>query len=126
MKFVQATLITAYLTLATAGAQAQSSATIVCGGVGIDESTRMLGEQRNHSLTWLMTEKNGDYIFGVQTRVLGADGVERTANQDCGPIAQVDVTQPGRYRVTATYNGVTKEQTLNLAPASGQRVHMQW
>ena len=126
MKFVQATLITTCLALAAGGAQAQSSAEIVCGGVGIDESTRMLGEQRNHSLTWLMTEKNGDYIFGVQTRVLGADGVERTANQDCGPIAHVDVTQPGRYRVVATYNGVTKEQTVNLAPASGQRVHMQW
>ena len=63
---------------------------------------------------------------GVQTRVLGADGVERTANQDCGPIAHVDVTQPGRYQVVATYNGVSKEQTVNLAPASGQRVHMQW
>lgn len=98
---------------------------LVCGGIGEDESSRMLAEARRHALTIIFAANDGAYLTNIQTEVTGPHGT--TANEStCGPIGQVDVTKAGNYKIKATYAGKTQEKSLGLKPAGGGRLVLRW
>lgn len=107
------------LALVASSSQA-SAASLTCGGFGSDESSRMLAAQAEHSATLIFSARAGNYVSGVQTRVLDAQGNE-VAAASCGPIGHLDVDARGRYRVEAEYQGERLEQSLELSPRSGGR-----
>lgn len=113
--------------LLTASAHAQSPAlTLVCGGIGFEQSQPMRAAQGAHALTILFATQSGGYVAGAKTLVTDPLSDVSAVHDACGPIGQVDVTQPGRYRVTATLDGVVREQWVDLEPRGGARIVLRW
>jgi hypothetical protein len=113
--------------LVAASAHAQSPAvSLVCGGVGFEESHPMRAAQGAHALTILFATQSGSYVAGVRTLVADPLGDVSAGHDACGPVGQVDITQPGRYRVTATLDGVLREQWVDLTPRGGTRIVLRW
>lgn len=110
---------------ALAQAAADSPVTLHCGGIGSDESSAMLAESKQQSLTLLYVSSDGHYMSDVQTRIESVKG-EHAAEQSCGPIGQVNVAAPGRYKVLARFGTQKQEMTLNLKPKGGQRLVLRW
>ena len=108
---------------ATASAQ---TIQLECGGVGLDDSERRLAEQSNHALTIIMATSSGSYVSGVQLTVDEPLADNSAENSMCGPVGQVDITESGRYRVSASYGGETREQWVELTPNGGERLVMTW
>lgn len=99
--------------------------TLACGGIGADESSRMLALEKAHALLILFARADGAYLAGIPVRIddpLKGLGVERT----CGPIGLVDVPVSGRYRVVAQFEGRTLEQWVELKPQGGSRLVLRW
>lgn len=125
-----ASLLAAALALAgplAAQPPATESATLRldCGGIGLDESQRMRAEAGLHALLILFATTDGSYLADVAVRIDDPLRDRRVASA-CGPIGLVDVPEPGRYRITATYGGVTQEQWLELKPGGGARISLRW
>lgn len=99
--------------------------TLACGGIGQDESAAMRAMEKAHALMILFTERGGSYVTDVATRVDDPLG-DLSVARDCGPIGLLDVPVAGRYRITATYAGVTREQWVELTPMGGARLVLSW
>lgn len=108
-----------------ASAAAAEALRLNCGGIGLDESEAMRAEVGKHALTILFATPEGSYLSGVRTRV-DNPLQDQSTEAECGPVGQVDVSEPGRYRVTATFAGQTRSQWFNLKPGGGARVVMNW
>ena len=96
-----------------------------CGGIGLEESERMRAEGGMHALTLFFSTTEGGWVTDVETRVdepLSGLRVEAS----CGPIGQVDVPAPGRYRISASYAGERQEHWVDLAPQGGARLSLRW
>lgn len=96
-----------------------------CGGIGLEESEVMRAEVGKHALTILFTTPEGRYLSDVRTRVEDPLNA-RQAEAACGPIGQVDIAEPGRYRVVATYGGRTETKWFDLKPTGGARTVLRW
>lgn len=136
MKRAQRLCVLATALSAAGGASAQtvqlpplpppgSVITLACGGIGQDESEAMRAMEKAHALMILFTEQGGSYVTGVATRIDDLLG-DRSRAGDCGPIGLLDVPVAGRYRITATYSGVTREQWVDLTPMGGARLVLSW
>lgn len=99
---------------------------LVCGGIGIEESLPMRQAQQAHALTVLFANAEGDYVTDVRTRVDSAQSGAVAENERCGPVAQIDVAQAGRYRIRAQLDGITLEESLELKPRGGARIVLRW
>ena len=96
-----------------------------CGGIGLEESERMRAEVGMHALTVFFSTTAGGWVTDVETRVdepLSGLRVEAS----CGPISQVDVPAPGRYRISASYAGQRQEHWVDLVPQGGARLSLRW
>ena len=96
-----------------------------CGGIGLEESERMRAEVGMHALTLFFSTTEGGWVTDVETRVdepLSGQRVEAS----CGPIGQVDVPTPGRYRISASYAGERQEHWVDLVPQGGARLSLRW
>lgn len=99
--------------------------TLACGGIGKDDSERMLALQPAHALTLIFAAADGSYLTAVPTQIdapLHGLSVARA----CGPIGQVDVPVAGQYRIRATHEGRSIERWLELAPGGGARQVLRW
>lgn len=99
---------------------------LVCGGIGIEESLPMRQAQQAHALTVLFANAEGDYVTDVRTHVASTQSAAFAEHERCGPVAQVDVAQAGRYRIRAQLDGITLEETLELTPRGGARIVLRW
>ena len=96
-----------------------------CGGIGLEESERMRAEVGMHALTVFFSTTEGGWITDVETQVdEPLSGLRAEAS--CGPIGQVDVPTPGRYRISASYAGERQEHWVDLAPQGGARLSLRW
>lgn len=96
-----------------------------CGGIGLEESQRMRAEVAMHALTLFFSTTGGSFVTDVSTRV-DDPLADRRVEASCGPIGQLDVPEPGRYRITATYAGATQEHWVALTPRGGARLALRW
>jgi hypothetical protein len=89
-----------------------------CGGVGSDERRALDAMRSEASLELLMIAgTRGEYLAGVQVAIAPASGrVPETTLVADGPTCLVQAA-PGRYRIEATYHGVTRNATAS-APAT--------
>lgn len=102
------------------------SVTLHCGGVGIDESAPMRAAQSAHALTILFATRSGSYVAGVSTRVEDPLADVSARQEACGPVALVDVTTAGRYRVVGRLGEEVREEWVDLKPAGGSRIVLRW
>jgi hypothetical protein len=98
---------------------------LACGGIGLDESLRMRVEGGLHALLILFVSVDGSYLADVATRIDDPLG-DRRVEASCGPIGRIDVPVAGRYRITATYGGITQERWMDLKPGGGARMQLRW
>lgn len=98
---------------------------LVCGGIGVDESTRLRADTGEHALTILFTTTDGAYLAGVQTRVDDPLN-DLTAASECGPVGHVDIQKAGRYRVSTEFGGKKNTEWFDLKPGGGARTTMRW
>lgn len=99
--------------------------TLACGGIGKDESARMLALQPAHALTLIFAANDGSYLAGVDIRIEAPlEGLSTL--RSCGPIGLVDVPARGQYRITASHEGRVLEQWVDLTPAGGARLVLRW
>ena len=96
-----------------------------CGGIGLEESERMRAEVGMHALTLFFSTTEGGWVTDVETRVVEPLSGLRVA-ASCGPIGQVDVPAPGRYRISASYAGQRQEHWVDLVPQGGARLSLRW
>ena len=120
------TLITvAAPALAQPAQDASLALRLECGGIGLEESQRMRAEVAMHALTLFFSTTEGSFVTDVATRV-DDPLADRRVESSCGPIGQLDVPAPGRYRITATYAGATQEHWIELTPGGGARLSLRW
>ena len=90
-----------------------------CGGIGADERRAMTQDVPDANLRLEMfIAPGGDYVADVDLRVQplggGANGFSMVAG---GPICALRLA-PGRYRIEATYAGVTRSATATVPAAA--------
>jgi len=92
-----------------------------CGGVGSDERRALEAMRSEASLELLMVAgTRGEYIAGVQVAIAPVSGrVPETTLMADGPTCLVQAAA-GRYRIEATYHGVTRSTVANVAASSGK------
>lgn len=100
--------------------------TLVCGGIGLEESQPMRAAQAGHALTVLFATRSGSYVAGVKARVDDPLADIAVSADACGPVAHVDVAVPGRYRVSGVLDGIAVEQWVELKPQGGARIVLRW
>jgi hypothetical protein len=111
---------------AQAPAQA-AGATYRCGGIGTDESQQMKAEAANHDMMLTFASSTGAYLADVKVDISNAKGESVAAGNCKGPIMLVDVPEAGEYRITAQYNGVTKQQSMHVGrPGKGAGSTFVW
>ena len=98
---------------------------LVCGGIGVEESTQLRADTGKHALTILFTTTDSAYLAGVQTRVDDPLN-DLSAASECGPVGHVDVQKAGRYRVSTEFGGEKRSEWFDLKPGGGAHTTMRW
>ena len=98
---------------------------MVCGGVGSDDRLALASEMPGANLSLEMfIAKGGEYVADVDVKVmpLGLREPAISARTD-GPICYLRVA-PGRYRIEATFGGVTRSATATVTASATKPVHV--
>jgi hypothetical protein len=115
------------LALAQAGvlAFAQGAPTHLCGGITQDEAQVLKAQARDHALMLTFAESNGAYLADVDVQIRDSRGAVALSTRCAGPIMLVDLPA-GRWRVSATVNGQSREQTVTTARGRTARATFVW
>lgn len=119
-------LLLAGLVAATPAMAQTPAIVLVCGGIGLEESLQMRHTQAAHALTVLFATEQGGYVAGVNTRVEAASSGAVAVNEQCGPVAQIDVESAGTYRIRAELDGVPRKAEIDLVPEGGRSLVLRW
>jgi len=92
----------------------QGDVSFVSGGVGRDESTALRQARSQWPLALLFSGPGSAYVADVKVQIANAGGATVLDTMSHGPHMLVRLP-PGRYTVNATYSGVTRRQTVNVA-----------
>ncbi len=109
-----------------AAAQATASAVShLCGGVSQDEAQAMKSQAREHALMLIFAERSGAYLADVDVQISDSRGGVALSTRCEGPIMLVDLPA-GRWRVSATVNGQSRQQTVSTARGRTVRATFVW
>jgi hypothetical protein len=105
--------------------QQQGSVSFITGGVGDDESDQMKQISKNYPLQLLLVAKGArnPYLSYVDVKIQDKSG-KTVLETNGGPFLLAKLP-PGSYTVTATAEGGTKKQTVQVGKTP-QRVLMVW
>jgi hypothetical protein len=98
------------------------------GGIGEDEAQAMLQKSSEYPLMLTFAEYlNGKHAYtaDVQVRIADQSGDPVLQTKSDGPLMLVDLPQ-GEYEITATYEGETKEQRVQVQPQESKNVVFEW
>jgi hypothetical protein len=109
----------ASLAIATASTLNAQAAAVVCGGVGNDERREFAAAAQGASLAMQFSlAGRGNFVADVDVTITPPTGAAITLKTD-GPICYAELP-PGRYKVDARYNGVSRSASANV-PAKGAK-----
>ena len=95
----------------------------VCGGVAQDEQQALNSEARDYNLSLLFTQgARGEYLADVDVK-LTRHGKEVASFRADGPRCLIKAP-PASYNVIATYQGTTKQATVQTG--STRNVQLRW
>ena len=93
--------------------------TYLSGGIGEDESAAMKAEAKHYPLSLVFSAgKYGEYLARVPVTIKDYAGKMVLDTVSKGPILLVSLA-PGRYTVTATRDGKTLRQAVDIKKGSG-------
>src|SRR5882724_1175700 len=119
---MKATTLAAALAVTALPAIAQVP--IACGGVGSDERHAMEASAAQSNLALEMfIAQGGEYVADVDVTLRPASGSQALAVHTDGPICYLRVP-PGRYRVEATFHGITRGATATVPAATSRPVRV--
>lgn len=99
----------------------------LCGGVGLEESTRMKQEARNYAMMLTFAARDGSYLADVKVQVVDSRGHSVLDTTCDSPILLVDPGRAGRYRITAQTAGDTLTRTAAFTSGErGKSIVMVW
>jgi hypothetical protein len=96
----------------------------VTGGVGQDEANALRRISSGYTMRATFTTRSGEYLSGVDVQVSRSGTVVFAARTE-GPYLFAQIP-PGHYRVTATFDGVTRTRDLYVPEHSGVRFTLTW
>ncbi|MDR6207923.1 hypothetical protein [Paraburkholderia graminis] len=99
--------------------------TYVTGGVGEDEAAAMRAVASRYSMRARFTTSTGEFISDVSVRMFTPDGTLIFAAITDGPYLYAQVP-PGRYRLSATLDGVERSQSITIPTHGGINVSLTW
>lgn len=100
--------------------------TFVNGGVGKDEAAQMRRMASEWPLRMTFTERrDNEFVAGVALLVTDQRGAPVLLLQSAGPMTYV-MLPAGRYRIAATFKGVTESREVTLDGKQGWDVSFHW
>ena len=91
-----------------------------CGGVGSDARDELAAKAAGSNLSLeIFVAPGGEYLANVDVALIPAGRGEALRLWADGPICYISVA-PGRYRVEATFEGVTRS-AIATVPAAGSK-----
>ena len=108
--------------------QKQGDITYITGGVGEDESKAIRGDAKNWPLIIDFSQhlQNHDaWISQVYLRILDIKGNGIFEVTTDGPFLLVNLPS-GSYVLTATYEGITKTQKIQIVDGKAHRASLNW
>lgn len=94
------------------------------GGIGETELEQVNQAARDFPLKLILAERTGAYVADVKVAIVDGHGRTVLEVPSVGPILLVQLA-PGRYRVWASYEGLVREQRINLNRAH-KTVSLAW
>ena len=96
-----------------------------CAGVGSDSRRELAANAAGANLSLeLFVAPGGEYLANVEVALLPADARGQALRlRTEGPLCYLRVP-PGRYRIEATFEGVTRSATANVAASAGKPTHV--
>lgn len=86
---------------------------MISGGVGDDEEVDLSQVQNQYNLKLMFTEGNGMYLSDVQVHISDRNGQGIADTVTRGPILLLKLP-PGKYKVSAVSEGVSREQNVSV------------
>lgn len=97
----------------------------VSGGVGEEELRVINVIAGKFNLKLLMTTKEGDYLADVDVAISDRQGNKVIETVAEGPILLASLP-PGKYQVTASMNGETRQQRVDVRRSGQREVRLFW
>jgi hypothetical protein len=97
----------------------------VSGGIGEESREHLQSIAGLFNLKLLLAATSGAFIADVQIQIVGKDGKPLVQAVSEGPIFMAKLP-PGSYRVTATADGVAREQKVVLGSGQRSTLHFRW
>ena len=117
-------LLAAALCCASAQAASTNDASYACGGVGSDSRRELAANAAGANLSLeLFVAQGGEYLANVEVALIPAGNGEAVRLRAEGPLCYLRVP-PGRYRVEATFEGVTRSATATVPASASKPVHV--
>jgi len=94
----------------------------ISGGIGLDERQEMYGTRDQYNLRLSFAKVTGAYVSAVEVSVepLALRGTAIHC-PDAGPLLYLRLI-PGKYRISAAFEGKTQVLTLNVGTSGSERV----
>ncbi|MFA7292211.1 MAG: carboxypeptidase-like regulatory domain-containing protein [Rhodocyclaceae bacterium] len=97
----------------------------VSGGVGDESREHLQSIAASFNLKLLLAGTSGEFLANVQVQIFGKDGKPVVQAVSEGPIFMARLP-PGSYRITATADGVVREQKVVLGNGQRNTLHFRW
>ena len=95
------------------------------GGVGVDEAQFMRSVARNYSLRLQFAGKSREFVADVSAAITDSRGETVFKVDGIGPLLYLN-PPPGRYKVSASFNGVTQTREVNVPQKGGIDLVFVW
>lgn len=97
----------------------------VSGGVGEDSDARMQALTKDYNLRLLFAAKDGHYLADVAVKITNERGAKVLDAVSDGPWLLANLA-PGKYEITATYEGKPVTRSTTIAPSRRREVFFRW
>lgn len=121
-----ALLLTASAALVQGAQPPAQAASFICGGIGQPEAQALKAQAPGHDLMLTFAQTGGAYLADVAFRITDQHGRIALSGTCDGPIMLVDLPVPGRWKVSADVNGVTRQTTVATTRGHTARITMLW
>lgn len=93
------------------------------GGIGLDARAAMHAERAHYNLRLAFAEAHsGEYLAGLHLTITPLGNQDEAQRyDDCGPLFYAQL-KPGRYRISAEYEGKTQELSTTVGAKGVDRV----
>jgi hypothetical protein len=103
-----------------------TTSTYLNGGIGADEQATMRRVAKEFPLRLVFSQgKDGAFLADIPIVISDSSANSILALRAAGPMLYV-MLPPGRYKVSARFNGVTRTQQVTVSGNDGKELYFHW